>query len=172
MSGMDRLTATAEDMKLNIISKADTTPLVVSGDGFWIVKFLHDGTVEFNDKLTPKQGSEEAWQLLQAEARRASQPAHAPQKPIAWAETDHKGKVIGVSMNQYPWHPTPLYAAPAPSDGLREAARLILSQPKRPDTLTAEAFHAACGFLDEQDGVDETTNEIIEAFLKHIAGED
>ena len=53
--------------------------------------------------------------------RRASQAAPAPQKPVAWAETDHKGKVIGVSLNQYPWHPTPLYAAPAPSDGLREA---------------------------------------------------
>ena len=73
--------------------------------------------------------------------RRASHAAPAPQKPVAWAETDHKGKVIGVSMNQYPWHPTPLYAqaapaeeweactcgpcplhpaAPAPSDALRE----------------------------------------------------
>lgn len=62
--------------------------------------------------------------------------------------------------------------APAPSDGLREAARLILAQPKKPDTLTAEAFNVACGFLEGQGGGEETTNEIIEAFLKHIAGED
>lgn len=111
MSGMDRLTVNPEDMNQHIVSRADNARLVVSVSEFWIVKFLHDGAVEFNDKLTPKQGSEESWALLQAEARRASQADPAPSEE--WE---------ACTCGPCPLHP----AATAPSDGLREAAQQML----------------------------------------------
>ena len=115
MSGMDRLT-----------------------DEQWAVKYLEDdaeacSAVNGSQDQTTKDARrmEVLVKRLIRERdeahRRASQAAPAPQKPVAWAETDHKGKVIGVSLNQYPWHPTPLYAAPAPSDGLREEASAVLA---------------------------------------------
>lgn len=81
------------------IERAHGTKYVMHNEG--------DDCAAFRGALIPTQH----WN------RRASQAAPAPQKPVAWAETDHKGKVIGVSLNQYPWHPTPLYAAPATGGG-------------------------------------------------------
>ena len=66
------MTERLTDEALKINSTADTTPLFVSGQSWWIVKFNNDGTVEFNDKLTAREGSAEAWRLLQEQARRAA----------------------------------------------------------------------------------------------------
>lgn len=111
MSGMDRLTAILPCPFCG--GEADT--MTPEEDDMRAATVMCMGCY-----CTGKECETEA-QAIAAWNRRASQAAPAPQKPVAWAETDHKGKVIGVSMNQYPWHPTPLYAAPAPSDGLREA---------------------------------------------------
>lgn len=95
--------------------------------------------------------------------RRASQAAPAPQKPVAWAETDHKGKVIGVSMNQYPCHPTPLYAAPTPSDGLREAVEraAVVAECAFDDRPRDRSGHPS--HMDWEDGYLEGTRAAAEA---------
>lgn len=59
---------------------------------------------------------------------------------------------------------------PAP-DALAEAANLILSQPKRPDSLLAQPFRAACAYLEHQECGAETTTEIIETFLRARASQ-
>lgn len=59
---------------------------------------------------------------------------------------------------------------PAP-DAVAEAAKLILSQPKKADGPLAEAFFIACAYLEHDPCGGETTNEIIETFLKTLAGE-
>lgn len=137
MSGTDRLTVNAEDMKLHIISTANTTPLAINGDGFWIVKFLHDGTVEFNEKLTPKEGSEEAWRLLQAEARRSSQAAPAPSEKRFMRFSDEQMKAMIESDPDIDID-IPARMSPASSDGLREAAATILAVLQDPDSLPIE----------------------------------
>lgn len=51
------------------------------------------------------------------------------------------------------------------------AAKVILSQPKAPDSPIAEPFRIACAYLEDHDGGPEMTNEIIETFLRALAGE-
>lgn len=58
----------------------------------------------------------------------------------------------------------------AAQDSVREAAALILSQPKAPDSPIAQPFRIACGYLSGEECGDETTNEIIETFLRALAG--
>lgn len=65
-----------------------------------------------------------------------------------------------------------LAAAPQPDEMLAWAAKVILSQPKRPDSPVAGAFAVACAHLEDRECGAETTNEIIETFLKALAGED
>jgi len=41
-----------------------------TSDSMEIAKFHPDGTIEFSDQLTPKEGSEKAWELLKEMADR------------------------------------------------------------------------------------------------------
>ena len=61
---------------------------------------------------------------------------------------------------------------PGGEETIAWAAKIILSQPKRPDSPVAEAFTVACAHLEDRECGAETTNEIIETFLKALAGED
>lgn len=61
---------------------------------------------------------------------------------------------------------------PGGDETMAWAAKVILSQPKRPDSPVADAFAVACAHLEDRECGAETTNEIIETFLKALAGAD
>ena len=62
-------------------------------------------------------------------------------------------------------------APPAAQVTVAEAARVLLAQPKAPDSPLAGTFRTACAYLEAQECGAETTNEIIEAFLRALAGD-
>lgn len=37
---------------------------IISTEGMWIFRVHHDGSLEFNPKLTPVEGSEQAFELM------------------------------------------------------------------------------------------------------------
>ena len=51
---------------------------------------------------------------------------------------------------------------------LAAAAKLILSQPKAPDSPIAGPFRVACSYLEDEECGAEITNEIIETFLREL----
>ena len=53
---------------------------------------------------------------------------------------------------------------------LAAAAKLILSQPKAPDSPIAGPFRVACAHLEDEECGAEITNEILETFLRELAG--
>lgn len=122
-------------------------------------------------------------------------PQPAPEQGMTRAEVgqmldakrhDREALVEAINQAQVTWSPDATTSTahiadallarglrlPGGEETMAWAAKIILSQPKRPDSPVAEAFTVACAHLEDRECGAETTNEIIETFLKALAGED